>query len=168
MVCTPQRIAFAHSFKWAYQDKIPLLHTAKLIGLLPICWKTYSKTETFKSANQFFLGFCTSSHVTTANICGSMILCTVNHQGLVSVDKASHQVTVKAGTTFRELIELLHQHGLAMTNLGAIPYQTVAGAISTGTVYQCKWKCFHLAIHLPQTQENTRHNHVGWDLKTRS
>ena len=66
----------------------------------------------------------------------------------MSVDKASHQVTVKAGTTLRELIELLHQHKLAMTNLGAIPYQTVAGAISTGTV-SVQVKCFHLASHLP-------------------
>ena len=48
------------------------------------------------------------------------------------MDKVNHQVTVRAGTTFRELVELLHQHGLAMKNLGAIPHQTAAGAISTG------------------------------------
>ena len=68
--------------------------------------------------------------VKAAKICGSMMLC--NLQGLVSVDKVSHQVTVRAGTTLTELIELLHQHGLAMKNLGAIPHQTVAGAITTG------------------------------------
>ena len=48
------------------------------------------------------------------------------------VDKANHQVTVKAGTTFTELNQLLQEHGLVMKNLGAIPHQTVAGAISTG------------------------------------
>jgi len=55
----------------------------------------------------------------------------------VSVDKVNHQVTVRAGTTLTELIELLREHGLAMTNLGSIPFQTVAGAILTGTQTAC-------------------------------
>jgi len=53
------------------------------------------------------------------------------------VDKTNHQVTVKAGTTFKELNQLLTEHGLVMTNLPSIHHQTVAGAISTGMYCLC-------------------------------
>jgi len=62
-----------------------------------------------------------------------ILISMANFKGLVSVDKATHQVTVRSGTTFKELNQLLQEHGLVMTNLGAIHHQTVAGAISTGT-----------------------------------
>ncbi|WP_072687425.1 D-arabinono-1,4-lactone oxidase [Rhodococcus marinonascens] len=42
-------------------------------------------------------------------------------------------VTVFAGTRLRDLNEQLWQHGLAMTNLGDIDVQSIAGALSTGT-----------------------------------
>ncbi|MEU7526471.1 D-arabinono-1,4-lactone oxidase [Saccharothrix sp. NPDC042600] len=42
-------------------------------------------------------------------------------------------VTVRAGTTLRQLNALLDRLGLALANLGDIDAQTVAGAISTGT-----------------------------------
>lgn len=49
------------------------------------------------------------------------------------VDVAGELVTVRAGTTLRQLNELLHREGLAMPNLGDIDAQTIAGATSTGT-----------------------------------
>ncbi|XVV03887.1 D-arabinono-1,4-lactone oxidase [Actinosynnema sp. CA-248983] len=42
-------------------------------------------------------------------------------------------VTVRAGTTLRQLNALLDGLGLALANLGDIDAQTIAGAISTGT-----------------------------------
>lgn len=53
--------------------------------------------------------------------------------GIVSADVESGLVTVRAGTTLRTLNTLLNALGLALTNLGDIDAQTVAGAISTGT-----------------------------------
>ncbi len=55
------------------------------------------------------------------------------YTGLVSADQATGACTVRAGTTLRQLNGLLAEEGLAMTNLGDIDAQTVAGAISTGT-----------------------------------
>ncbi|GAA2618580.1 D-arabinono-1,4-lactone oxidase [Paractinoplanes durhamensis] len=51
--------------------------------------------------------------------------------GLVAVD--GPLVTVQAGMQLATLNAVLAEHGLAMTNLGDIDRQTVAGAISTGT-----------------------------------
>ena len=53
--------------------------------------------------------------------------------GIVSADLASGLVTVRSGTTIRELNTALDALGLAMANLGDIDAQTVSGAISTGT-----------------------------------
>lgn len=57
-------------------------------------------------------------------------------RGIESVESApdgSALVTVLAGTRLRELTAALWDLGLAMTNLGDIDSQSVAGAISTGT-----------------------------------
>lgn len=56
-----------------------------------------------------------------------------NYQGLISVDKNTNQVTVKAGTKLHRLGELLFEQGLAMENMGDIDRQSIAGTISTGT-----------------------------------
>jgi FAD-linked oxidoreductase len=53
--------------------------------------------------------------------------------GIVSADLASGLVTVRSGTTIRELNAALDVLGLAVANLGDIDAQTVSGAISTGT-----------------------------------
>ncbi|HUC58161.1 MAG TPA: FAD-binding protein, partial [Streptosporangiaceae bacterium] len=53
--------------------------------------------------------------------------------GIVSADLASGLVTVRSGTTIRDLNAALDALGLAMANLGDIDAQTVSGAISTGT-----------------------------------
>ncbi|MBK1784493.1 D-arabinono-1,4-lactone oxidase [Prauserella cavernicola] len=53
--------------------------------------------------------------------------------GIVSADYETGLVTVRSGTTLRALNAALDALGLAMTNLGDIDAQTIAGAISTGT-----------------------------------
>ncbi len=52
---------------------------------------------------------------------------------VLRVDTATGLVTVEAGMTLRALNVALDAFGLALTNLGDIDAQTVAGAISTGT-----------------------------------
>ena len=54
-------------------------------------------------------------------------------QGIVSLDTARREVTVRAGTTLRALGRDLHAAGFALENLGGVDVQTVAGAIGTGT-----------------------------------
>jgi L-gulono-1,4-lactone dehydrogenase len=53
--------------------------------------------------------------------------------GIVAADLDSGLVTVRSGTTVRELNGALDTLGLALANLGDIDAQTVSGAISTGT-----------------------------------
>jgi FAD-linked oxidoreductase len=53
--------------------------------------------------------------------------------GVVAADLESGLVTVRSGTTVRELNAALGTLGLAMPNLGDIDAQTISGAISTGT-----------------------------------
>ncbi len=50
----------------------------------------------------------------------------------MSVDKKSRQATFRGGTTFKEVNAILDKYGLAMTMLGSVSDQTVAGAIATG------------------------------------
>ncbi len=52
---------------------------------------------------------------------------------VVSIDVPAGRVTVQAGMPLHRLNTLLEAAGLAMTNLGDIDQQTVAGALSTGT-----------------------------------
>ena len=47
------------------------------------------------------------------------------------------KVTVKGGTTLKQVNHYLNEQGLAMKNLGSISEQTVAGAISTGIYDSC-------------------------------
>jgi FAD-linked oxidoreductase len=53
--------------------------------------------------------------------------------GLVHADPVSGVVTLRGGTRLHEIPALLAPFGLAMTNLGDIDAQSIAGAISTGT-----------------------------------
>ena len=52
---------------------------------------------------------------------------------IVDIDREKLQVTVQVGKVVSELNVELWQNGLSMSNLGDIGYQTVAGALSTGT-----------------------------------
>ena len=53
--------------------------------------------------------------------------------GIESIDAASAQVRVQAGSTISSLGERLWDAGLTLRNQGAIDAQTIAGAISTST-----------------------------------
>ncbi|NBH10698.1 D-arabinono-1,4-lactone oxidase [Amycolatopsis sp. SID8362] len=53
--------------------------------------------------------------------------------GIERADLETGLVTVRSGTTIKQLNAALDALGLAMTNLGDIDAQTIAGAISTGT-----------------------------------
>jgi FAD-linked oxidoreductase len=53
--------------------------------------------------------------------------------GVIAADSRTGLVTVRSGTTIRQLNIALDTLGLAMENLGDIDSQTIAGAISTGT-----------------------------------
>jgi FAD-linked oxidoreductase len=53
--------------------------------------------------------------------------------GIVHIDIAAGLVTARSGTTLHDLNAALDAVGLAMTNMGDIDAQTLAGAISTGT-----------------------------------
>lgn len=52
---------------------------------------------------------------------------------IVSVDRDAGTVTVEAGITIARLNHELAERGLALTNLGDIDRQTIAGAVATGT-----------------------------------
>ncbi len=52
---------------------------------------------------------------------------------VISIDKARKTVRVQAGIKINALNELLDREGLALSNLGSISSQSLAGAISTGT-----------------------------------
>ena len=56
-----------------------------------------------------------------------------NFRGVVNVNVQAKQITVKAGTKLKEIIEILDKHGLAVSVLSSITEQTVAGAIMTPT-----------------------------------
>ncbi|MBL7728359.1 MAG: FAD-binding protein [Dinghuibacter sp.] len=66
-------------------------------------------------------------------VCTDILIVLDKLSGIVSVNQATRQVTVKAGTKLHELNRLLNTHGLALENLGDIDVQSVAGAICTGT-----------------------------------
>lgn len=52
---------------------------------------------------------------------------------VLAIDPATGVVTMEAGIRLYTLCEELDRHGLAMTNLGSINEQSMAGVISTGT-----------------------------------
>ncbi|MFB9854752.1 D-arabinono-1,4-lactone oxidase [Micromonospora andamanensis] len=49
------------------------------------------------------------------------------------IDMAGDRATVRGGSRLKELGEGLYDAGLAMENLGDVDYQSIAGAIATGT-----------------------------------
>ncbi len=53
--------------------------------------------------------------------------------GLIAVDAGRMEVRFGAATPLWQIGPLLHQHGLALRNMGDIDRQTLAGVVSTGT-----------------------------------
>ena len=75
-----------------------------------------------------------SGHSFTPLACTDGVLVDLaGYDRLLAADRDSGLVTVQAGMTLARLNTLLAAHGLAMPNLGDIAYQSVAGAIATGT-----------------------------------
>ncbi|MBX2804163.1 MAG: FAD-binding protein [Myxococcales bacterium] len=64
---------------------------------------------------------------------GNTVVIALSHLNAVHVDVDSRQVTVQAGCNVGRLNEVLDGHGLALANMGSGDFQTVAGAVSTGT-----------------------------------
>ena len=56
-----------------------------------------------------------------------------NYKNVLLLDKEKLQVKIQPGIKLWQLNEYLDKEGLALKNLGSISYQSVAGAISTGT-----------------------------------
>ncbi|MDP5277024.1 D-arabinono-1,4-lactone oxidase [Chengkuizengella axinellae] len=54
-------------------------------------------------------------------------------QGIVEVNQEERWAEVWAGTKLKSLSRLLHEHGMALENMGDIDHQSIAGALSTGT-----------------------------------
>jgi L-gulono-1,4-lactone dehydrogenase len=70
---------------------------------------------------------------TDVAVCDGLLLRPERLTGITAVDRDAMTVTVRAGTTIRELNARLAGLGLGLHNMGDIDRQTVAGAISTGT-----------------------------------
>lgn len=52
---------------------------------------------------------------------------------VLSIDKEKLQITVEAGIKIKDLIKILAQEGMALSNQGFITEQSIAGAIATAT-----------------------------------
>ena len=52
---------------------------------------------------------------------------------VISIDKASHTVTVEGGMKYGELAPHLHENGYALPNLASLPHIAIAGACATAT-----------------------------------
>jgi len=57
----------------------------------------------------------------------------VSHLNQITLNPASHTVTVGGGVTYSQLAPYLDSHGYALHNLASLPQITVAGAIATAT-----------------------------------
>jgi L-gulonolactone oxidase len=53
--------------------------------------------------------------------------------GLLAVDRKNSRATVQAGMSLHQLHIVLRENGLALSNLGSISDQTIAGVMATAT-----------------------------------
>jgi len=84
--------------------------------------------------NQQNVRVAASGHSFTAAVITNDVLVSLEHfRRVLEVDRLNRTVTVQAGIRLSDLNEQLANVGLAMTNMGDVAYQSVAGAISTGT-----------------------------------
>ena len=56
-----------------------------------------------------------------------------NMNGILGINKQDSTVTVEAGMSLHKLHATLQENGLALSNLGSISDQSIAGVISTAT-----------------------------------
>jgi FAD/FMN-containing dehydrogenase len=73
------------------------------------------------------------SFVPLCDASGGTLISLEHLAGVVAVDRAAREATVWAGSRIFELGEPLRAAGLAMTTMGDIDRQAIAGAIATGT-----------------------------------
>jgi FAD/FMN-containing dehydrogenase len=71
------------------------------------------------------------------SITKDIIIRTRNLHKVLNLDKENKQVTVQSGMILLELNNYLQKNNLAVSVLPAIPWQTVAGALSTSTHGSC-------------------------------
>jgi FAD-linked oxidoreductase len=75
-----------------------------------------------------------SGHSFSDIACSDGMLVSLEHMGaLLDADRESGLVRVQGGITIKRLSRELHEHGLALENVGDIDVQTISGAISTAT-----------------------------------
>ncbi|KAI8982683.1 D-arabinono-1,4-lactone oxidase-domain-containing protein [Pilobolus umbonatus] len=75
-----------------------------------------------------------SGHSPSDLACTSGFLLNIGHLNkLVQVDTSAHTATVQAGMTLHTLHRVLRENGLAVSNLGSISDQTIAGVMATAT-----------------------------------
>src|SRR5688572_21832469 len=75
-----------------------------------------------------------AGHSFTDIACTDGVLVSLDrYNRVLDVDRDAGTVTVEAGISIKRLNEELARVGLAMSNLGDIAYQSIAGAISTAT-----------------------------------
>jgi FAD-linked oxidoreductase len=75
-----------------------------------------------------------SGHSFTAIACTEGELLDLrDHCRVLEVDERNCRVRVESGITIAALADALAEHGLALENQGDVAYQTVSGAVSTGT-----------------------------------
>jgi L-gulono-1,4-lactone dehydrogenase len=70
---------------------------------------------------------------TAAAVADQTLIDLSGYNRIVAADKMTGLVTVQSGMALSQLNDELDQLGLAMPNLGDIVYQTISGALSTGT-----------------------------------
>lgn len=70
---------------------------------------------------------------TTTAVANDIMITPGSLTGVRSVDAAAGRITVEAGIDLTTLCEVLDANGLALTNMGDVRVQTMAGALQTGT-----------------------------------
>lgn len=85
-------------------------------------------------ANQKRIRVVGAGHSWSAIALTDQVMINLDHyHQVLHLDKEKRQVTVQAGMRLKDLISYLEKHDMALSNLGSIAEQSVAGAISTGT-----------------------------------
>jgi len=56
-----------------------------------------------------------------------------NYKKIISINKEKNLITVEAGIRLKDLCTYLTQNNVALSNMGTIDEQSIAGAVSTGT-----------------------------------
>lgn len=57
-----------------------------------------------------------------------------NYTGIIQIDKTNQLVTVRGGTTLKEIVISLEDVGLSLPQLPSVSAQTISGAIATGVI----------------------------------